>query len=101
MEKKTDFGVMFINIFIANNDHIRKIMCYIVTCSVILCHLIKIHVQLNVAHFITYLYVLATPMTTPFLGLNTKMDLSPVLYVLNGNTSYVAYLANAGLAHSQ
>ena len=92
---------MFINTFIANNDHIRKIMCYIVTCSVILCHLIKIHVQLKVAHFITYLCVLATPMTTPFLGLTTKMDLSPVLYVLNGNTSYVAYLANAGLAHSQ
>ncbi len=27
-EKKTDFGVLFINTFIANNDHIRKIMCY-------------------------------------------------------------------------
>ncbi len=71
------------NTFIANNDHIRKIMCYIVTCSVILCHLIKTHVQLIVAHFITYLCVLATPMTTPFLGLTTKIDLSPALYVLS------------------
>ena len=74
---------MFINTFIANNDHIRKIMCFIVTCSVIHCHLIKAHVQLKVAHFITYLCVLATPMTTPLLGMTTKMGLPPALYVLN------------------
>ena len=74
---------MFINTFIANNDHIRKIMCFIVTCSVIHCHLIKAHVQLKVAHFVTYLCVLATTMTTPLLGMTTKMGLSPALYVLS------------------
>ncbi len=58
---------MFINIFIANNDHIRKIICYIVTCSVIHRHWIKAHVQLKVAHFVTYLCVLATLMTTLLL----------------------------------
>ncbi len=69
---------MFINTFIASNDHIRKIICFIVTCSVIHCHLVKAHVQLKVAHFVTYLCVLATTMTTPLLGMTTKMGLSPV-----------------------
>ncbi len=74
---------MFINTFIASNDHIRKIICFIVTCSVIHCHLVKAHVQLKVAHFVTYLCVLATTMTTPLLGMTTKMGLSPALYVLS------------------
>ena len=74
---------MFINTFIASNDHIRKIICFIVTCSVIHCHLVKAHVQLKVAHFVTYLCVLATTMTTPLLGMTTKMGLSPTQYVLS------------------
>ncbi len=36
----------------------------------------------EVAHLITYIYVLVTPMTTPFPGLTTKRKLPPAFKYL-------------------
>ncbi len=52
----------------------------VVICSVISLSLIESHVNFELAHFIIYLCVLATPMTTPFPGLTTKMELPPALH---------------------